>query len=434
MTKEAVRLLSEYIKINTTNPPGDEDKAVKFFKKIFDGEGIESRVYESEPGRQSIRALIKGTGEKPPLILMHHMDVVPADRGEWSFDPFGGEIIDGYICGRGTLDCKGLGIMELMAFLKMKREGKELNRDLIFLGCADEEMAGEKGAGYLVENHFDDFKAGVVINEGGAGILDLMPGKPLFLIATSEKGLCRLKLTRKGPPGHAATPHDNNALVKLTQALARLTAEETPLEVKPIIARYFENLAQGWPFLSEYLEDKNPDTLIKGLESSGLLKNPQIAAVLRNTISLTIMKAGNKVNIIPGKAEAQLDCRLLPGQDVEEFIAYIKEKLKDDEIDIEVMEENPATESPSDTEGYGVIEDVIREKFPDSIISPHMLTGASDSRFFREVGIPAYGVIAGIFSLVDLTSMIHGIDEKISEENLIMGTEVIAEIVERLCA
>jgi len=430
---EAVRLLSDYIKIDTTNPPGNERAAADFLAGILRAEGIEYEIYEPEPGRASIRAHLSGTGEKKPLILMSHIDVVPADGSEWSFDPFGGEIIDGFVTGRGTLDTKGLGIMQLLALLSLKRDGIEPNRDVIFLACADEEMSGNYGMGYLIEHHRADFEAGLVLNEGGMGITDLLAGKPLMTIATAEKGLCWLKLAVTGPPGHGSTPHGDNALERLTRAVSRVVERGTDFDVKPAVAAYFKNLSEGWSFLAEYEKDGNTNTLIQNLKDASLLANPQIAAMLRNTISLTVMHSGDKTNTIPSRAEAHLDCRLLPGEEVEKFTARITEILADDGIEISYLDTSMANESPFDTDEYDTIVRVMEQHLPEAIVTPSLLTGCSDSRFFRKVGIPTYGVMPALVSLSDVISMIHGIDEKISIENVITGTNIMTDIVRKLC-
>jgi acetylornithine deacetylase/succinyl-diaminopimelate desuccinylase-like protein len=432
MEDEAVKLLSRYIQINTTNPPGNEDKAVQLFVDIFDREGIEYRIYETESQRKSIRAVLGGSGKREPIILLNHMDVVPANADEWSFDPFGGEIRDGYINGRGALDMKGLGIMELMAFLAMRREGIALNRDLIFLATADEETGGSQGMGYLLENHPDDFRADLVINEGGFGITNILPDRPVVMIASAEKGVCWLKLTRKGLPGHGSMPHGENALERMLQAFQRLLSEGTPIKIAPPVAAYFKNLAAGWEFLKPYQQDGREETLVRILKESGLIAMPQINAMVRNTMSLNVMHAGVKTNVIPSLAEAELDIRLLPGQEVDDFIEYVREKLADGEIAIEPITINRASESPIDTEYFVTILDVIRERFPDAVLTQSVLMGTSDSRFFRERGIASYGVCPIVVPL-DHIKMVHGIDERISVDNLITGTEVLTEIVRRIC-
>lgn len=431
MDNEAVKLLCDYIKIDTTNPPGNEEKAVAFFKNIFDKEGIEYKTYESKNGRASIRSILPGSGEKEPVLMINHTDVVPSDLNEWSFDPFSGEIVDGMIRGRGTLDMKSIGIMELIALLTLKREGVKLNRDLIFLAAADEEMGGAEGADYLVKNHFDDFRADVVLNEGGFGVTDIIPGKPVMMISSAEKGICWLKLTREGLPGHGSAPHGQNALENMSKAMVRLLLEETPITITPIIAEYFRNLAVGWEFLKPFVEDGKDETLVKILKESGFLALPQINAMVKNTTSLNVLNAGSKTNIIPSHAEAVLDCRVLPGQDIDQFIEEIKTRLADDEIKIEPIQTSIATESPTDTDYYRTIVDTIADHFPDAVIAPSLLMGTSDSRFFRMKGIPSYGIFPA-FVPMEHIKMIHGIDEQISVQNMVKGTEVFTDIVRRM--
>ena len=432
MMHEAVDLLTRYLKIDTTNPPGNEGRGVAFFAEIFDREGIACKTYEASSGRGSIGAVIPGTGEKGAVILLNHIDVVPARADEWSIHPFSGEIKDGYIYGRGALDMKGQGILELLTFLEFKRKGLTPCRDLIFLAVADEEAGGVNGVQYLLNNYGEDIQADLVINEGGFGISDVLPDRPLFMIATAEKGVCRVKLRRSGPPGHGSVPHGDNALEKLVQGLSRLLAKDSPVIITPLIAEYFKQLGTSWEFLQPYLQDGKPETLVEILTQKGMLNIPQMAAMLKNTISLNMMHAGNKVNVIPSAAEAELDIRLLPGTDPDSVVAEIKEHLADDDIKIEVAGTFRASESLMDTEDFSIIKDVHLAHFPDALAVPSLLFGASDSRFFRKKGIPCYGVNPVLLSLEEL-GKIHGIDERISEENMIKGTEVYIDIVKKLC-
>jgi len=432
MKHEAVELLSRYLKIDTTNPPGNEDQGVAFFADILEKEGIAYKTYEASAGRGSISAVIPGTGEKGAVILLNHIDVVPARAAEWSVDPFGGKIKDGFIYGRGALDMKGQGILELLAFLEFKRKGLTPRRDLIFLAVADEEAGGINGAQFLLNNHGDEFQADVVINEGGFGFGNVLPDRPLFMIATAEKGVCRVKLTRSGPPGHGSAPHGENALEKLVQGLSRLLEKENPVIVTPLTAEYFKQLASAWGFLKPYLQDGNPETLVEALTQNGMLNNPHMVAMLKNTISLNRMRAGDKVNVIPSGAEAELDIRLLPGTDPDTVIDLIKEHLADDNIKVEIARASGSSESSVDTEDFAGIKEVFREHYPDALTVASLLFGASDSKFFREKGIPCYGVCPMLINLEDL-GKIHGIDERISEENMIKGTEVYIDIVRKLC-
>jgi acetylornithine deacetylase/succinyl-diaminopimelate desuccinylase-like protein len=322
--------------------------------------------------------------------------------------------------------------MELMAFLEFKRKGLIPCRDLIFLAVADEEAGGVNGVQHILNNHGEDIQADLVINEGGFGVSDVLPDRPLFMIATAEKGVCRVKLKRSGPPGHGSTPHGENALEKLVQGLGRLLAKDHPVIITPLIAEYFKQLASSWAFLKPYLKDGKPQTLVEILTREGMLDVPQMAAMLKNTISLNLMHAGNKVNVIPSAAEAELDIRLLPGADPDSVIADIKKHLADDNIKVESGGISRASESQMDTEDFEIIKDVHLVHFPDALAVASLLFGASDSRFFRKKDIPCYGVCPVLFSLDEL-GKIHGIDERISEENMIRGTGVFIDIVKKLC-
>lgn len=432
MKHEAVELLSRYLKIDTTNPPGNENKGVAFLAEIFDKEEVAYKTYEASPGRGSISAVLRGTGEKGAVILLNHIDVVAARMDDWCVDPFSGEIKDGFLYGRGALDMKGQAILELLAFLEIKRKGLTPCRDLIFLAVADEEAGGINGVKYLLDHHGDEFQADLVINEGGFGLSNVLPDRPLFMIATAEKGVCRLKLTRSGPSGHGSAPHGDNALEKLVQGLSRLLAKKNPVIITPLIAEYFKELASSWEFLKPYSQDGKQETLIEVLTQNGMLDIPQMAAMLKNTISLNLMHAGNKVNVIPGTAEAELDIRLLPGTDPESAIAGIKEGLADEEIKIESVRASRASESSVETADFSIIKKVHLEHFPAAVAVASLLFGASDSRFFREKGVPCYGVCPMLISLEDLGT-VHGIDERISEENMVKGTEVFIDMVRQLC-
>lgn len=432
MRNETVEILSKYLRINTTNPPGNETKAARFFAEIFDKEKIPCQTYESSPGRVSIKAKLTGSGKKGPIILLNHMDVVLANSHEYTFDPFGGKITDGYICGRGALDMKSIGVMQLMAILTMRREEVSLNRDLVFLAAADEETGGSLGVKFLMENYPDDFKAALVLNEGGHGLSNMVPDKTVMLLATGEKGPCWLKLTCKGPSGHGSTPHTQNALVKMTQALARLLSAELPVIITPIVHEYFKRLSSEWSFLGPFRKDGQDKSLARVLKKSGMLKVPQINAMVRNTISLNLLNAGNKINVIPDYAEAQLDIRLLPGQDINEFVTFVKENLADNDIKIEILLASGGNESDTNNEDFVIIQDAVNKHFKNSLMLFYLMSGITDSRFFRQKGITAYG-FCPISIPVEHLNMIHGVDEKISVDNMIKGTEVYIDMVRKLC-
>jgi acetylornithine deacetylase/succinyl-diaminopimelate desuccinylase-like protein len=366
------------------------------------------------------------------MILLNHIDVVPAQAREWRVHPFGGEVKDGFIYGRGALDMKSLGILELLAVLEIKRQGLTPCRDIVFLAVADEETGGAEGAQYLLDKYPDEFQADLVINEGGFGLTDVIADRPLIMIATAEKGVCQIKLTRTGPPGHGSTPHGDNALEKLVLGLNRVLSVENPVIVTPLIAQYFKQLGTEWEFLRPYLKDGKAETLIEILTRTGMISIPQMAAMLKNTISLNTMTAGDKTNVIPSKAQAELDIRLLPGTVPETVIADVINLLDDGTIQVEIVNKALASESSVDTEDYAIIKNVHLEHFPNALAVASLLFGASDSRFFRSKGVPCYGVCPMLINMEEL-NRVHGIDERISEENMIKGSEVFTDIVKRLC-
>ncbi|MBW1680485.1 MAG: M20/M25/M40 family metallo-hydrolase [Deltaproteobacteria bacterium] len=433
MEHEAVELLSKYLRVDTSNPPGNEDRAVGFFADILDAEGVIYKIYEPRPGRASLRAVLPGTGEAGPLILLNHTDVVPARAEEWSFDPFGGVVEGGYVKGRGALDMKGQGIMELLALLDIKRRGIRPVRDIVFLAVADEEAGSRWGVEYLLEHHPEDFQADLVLNEGGFGLKNLLPEQTVMMVSTAEKGVCWLRLTREGPPGHGSLPHGRNTLEKLVQALSRLLSEDQPVRITPVVERYFKGLGRGWDFLGPFLEEGNPETLARILEENGLMAMPQVSALARNTISLTTLQAGIRTNVIPSRAEAHLDVRLLPGQRIEDVVEDVRRRLGDEQVEVVCETGTESTESPWDGEYFSRIQKVLEAGFPGSVVVPSLMFAASDSRFFRQRGIPSYGVCPVLLDLEDV-EMVHGIDEKIAVDELLKGTEVFTAIVEEFCA
>lgn len=432
MTHEATPLLSEYIRINTTNPPGNESRAADFWEEIFTREKISFRTYESFTGRVSLKAIIPGKGTMDPLILLNHMDVVPADASQWQFDPFGGEVRDGFVHGRGTLDMKGLAIMQLMAFLHVHRQKIQPERDLIFLSVADEETGGSQGAKYLLEHFPEDFSPGLVLNEGGVGVSGMISGADLHMVSVAEKGPCWLRLSCSGPPGHGSMPHQKNALEILVRAVHRILAAPQPWIVSRVVAEYFCRLARKMDFLQPFVQNQEPETLKKILCQSGLADMPLISAQVQNTISLNMLRAGDRPNVIPDAAEAFVDIRLLPGQDPETFIRFIKKQVANDAVHVEPVTVFPATQSSMAHPDCQLLMDLLQQNFPDAVVTPSLTVGTTDSRFFREKGFRAYGFGPITIPLEDIKS-IHGINEKISEKNLIRGSRIYTDAVLSLC-
>lgn len=429
---EAVATLSRYIKIDTTNPPGNELKAAAFLKSILDKEGIETRVIESAPGRANLYARLRGNDSKKAVVLMHHMDVVPAEAKLWKEPPFSGLVKGAEIWGRGSLDNKGGGVMELMTLLVLKRQNISLKGDVIFIGTADEEAGGMHGAGFLLEKHADLFKdVSVVLNEGG-GIRVGDDGRTrLYSVGIAEKVPLWLKLTAPGTPGHAASPGDNQAVLKLVAALNRLAGYQSPIKVVPEVQKFYADSAATAPAnrREQYLD------LRKSLQdpsfAADFLKDRTNNARVRNTISITGIKGSDKINVIPAEATAEVDVRLLPGEEPQAFIEELRRVLADDSIKIEVLLSRTAATSPASPEAMKVITDYAKTNDPGAAVLFSVGTGFTDCHFFRAKGIPCLGFLPQR-STPNSEGLVHGVDERISVERLNAAIRAMYEIVRKL--
>ena len=434
LEEEAVSLLSRVIQIDTTNPPGNEIQAAQFFKEIFDREGIEARIIESAPGRGNIYARLPGDGSKKGIVLLNHLDVVPADAALWREPPFGGVVKDGVVWGRGALDDKGAAIMELAAMLALKRQKVPLKGDVIFLGTADEEAGGALGAGYLVEKHPELFKdVGLVLNEGG-GIRVGADGRArVYNVSVAEKTPLWLKLTASGTPGHGSTPGANLAVNKLIAALARVMSYQSPIKVVDEVQRYYADTAaaEPEPRRSRYRDLRR--SLRDGAFRAEFLKEPRNNASVRNTIAITGIKGSDKVNVIPAAASAALDVRLLPGEEPKAFIETLRRVIGDPSIKIEVQLSFPAAISPPHPEAMKVIGEFAKTHDQGALVVAPLVRGFTDCHFFREKGIPCLGFMPHRSTPAG-EGLVHGIDERVTVESLQFGIRAMIEIVRRLAA
>jgi acetylornithine deacetylase/succinyl-diaminopimelate desuccinylase-like protein len=433
---EAVEILRSYIRINTTNPPGNEMEAARYLEGILRKEGVETTIYEPVPLRANLMAVITGKKKDRPLILLNHMDVVPAESDKWSLDPFGGIIQDGYIYGRGAIDMKAKGVAELMALLLLKRYQIPLKRDVIFLATADEEVGGRWGVKWMLEREPRLKEAACVLNEGGCILVREDGELDHYEIATAQKVVAQFIVKARGRTGHGSMPHQDSATVKLIRVLNRLTEWESPLEVIPLVKEYFANLTKvkGADNATEYRDIEK--ALRDPVFAKAFIANPQYNAMVRNTLTPTILKAGQKINVIPSEAKAAFDCRILPGTSSKTFFARLREIIGDNEIAIVPLpefESNPLPPSATNNELYNAIERVAQRKDPGCIVTPFLITGATDSRFFREIGVPCYDFSPFRLRQEDL-KLVHGHNERISIENLGFASEVIFEIVHEVAA
>jgi len=428
LADQAVKWLQEYIQIDTINPPGNEIEGVRFLAGIFDAEGVAYEMAESAPGRGNIWARIEG-GDEPALLLLHHIDVVPADPNYWSTDPLSGEVRDGFVYGRGTLDTKTLGIVQLAAFLRLHRSGATLDRDVIYLATADEEAGGYFGVGWLVEERSELFNGvGYVLNEGGRGTV--VNEHVQVAVEVTQKVPYWIRVTTRGQPGHGSRPLASTAVTRLVAALDRLRVHEFEARVIPAVDRYFRGLA---PLMLPEWKDRyaDMDTAIRtdGVSNELLLHNPSHFALTRNTCSITRLSGSNKINVVPTEAWAELDCRLLPDQDPEAFFGELQSVLGDSAGVRTLMSFTPA-QSSAETGLFQLIEDVTREHFPGASLVPSVSTGFTDSHFLRDLGITAYGYAPFVIPPLDIGG-VHGNNERISVQNIRRGVRVMSDVVER---
>jgi len=431
LLKETVRHLQEYIRINTANPPGNEVEGARFFKKILEAESIPCEIFEPSPGRGNLLATLKGNGKRKPLLLLNHMDVVPAEREQWSFDPFEGAVKDGCLYGRGALDDKSMGIVEMMALLILKREKVPLKRDVLFLATADEETGGRWGVEWAVENIPSLKESEYALNEGSYVILNEEGIADQYGVSNGQKVLFQLELRAKGTSGHASRPLPDNPNVKLVHALEKVTKWETPYNILPMVKEYFSKIASKQPpGERKFFED-----IEKGVSdpsfSAKLASNPIYNAIVRDTISLTILRGGNKENVIPSESTATLDCRLIPGSSKENFLREIKKRLGD-EIEVEVISESLSLPpSPLNTDLFQAIQKFAAKNDPGCPVVPVLLSGATDSRFLRKKGITTYDFCPSRLKEKELL-LVHGTDERITLENLKFGVKMLVEIIKEV--
>ena len=423
---EAAHILSDYIKIDTTDPPGNEKQAADFLAGILRKEGLEPEVLSYNDKRANLVCRIKSGSKEKPLLLLSHMDVVGAIAQDWQVPPFSGRISDGYVWGRGTVDCKGMGVMELMAFVLLKRSGVTPKRDIILLANADEEAGGEAGAEWVVKNHWGKVAAGYVLNEGGMGIQNML-GRDMMLPCFGEKGPLWLRLQAKGESGHGSMPSAENPNNKLVLALARIAQYETRFMLVPEMKHMLREAGKSMKFPVPLLMPLLTNNFFLNLFNGRLKKMKKINALLRNTISITNLRSGFKENVIPSESEAILDCRLLPGQNKDAFIDELNHVIDDPDIALEVVQFHPPSESSSTDRFMEVIRTVVARNHPGIAFYPLLGAGFTDSRFFREKGALAYGFIPCLFTQEEVDSM-HGINERISVKCLGDGIKNIFDL------
>ncbi len=427
--REAAEQLAAYLAVDTTNPPGNELRAARFLAARL--QGMEPEVLEIAPGRANVVARLKGDGRKKAIILSHHMDVVEATPSEWKHPPFSGARVGGEIWGRGALDMKGSAIVHLAVMRALRDRGAKLSRDVVFLGVADEEEGGT-GAQWMVKNRPQLFTgAEYLFNEGANAMI--VDGKVQYYgVAASEKTSLWLELVTKGPSGHGSIPIAGSALDRMIAALDRLRRAETPISLLPSVESYFAGVAprETTPVLKAKLGQARKH--LKDREfMRALTARPEYDALIRNTVSITSVRSGEKVNVIPGEALATLDCRLLPGTNKADFLTWLRKTLDDPGVEIRETSYFPTLESRVDTELMRVIRDVTAQYDPGVPVFAELLTSTTDSSTFRALGVTVYGFEPFRLTTEELDTA-HGADERISEANLAHAMRFMHDVISKI--
>jgi acetylornithine deacetylase/succinyl-diaminopimelate desuccinylase-like protein len=431
VTEEATLTLQALLQIPSVNPPtaehpnGELEVAQKIVE-ILAKEGIESIVAESAPGRGNVMARLKGDGSKRLIIILCHVDVVPIEKAGWSVDPFAGLSKDGYVWGRGAIDDKGMCTANLLAFLSLKRQRIPLARDVIFLATADEESAGS-GVEFMLKQYPNELEAEYLLNEGGIILQDAVTkGQTLVAISAAEKGLAGIHLTATGKPGHGSVPRPKQAPDMLREALEAISALEVELVMHPYAKELVLRLGEHKRGVVGFLM-RHPGLAKKKILKT-LASSPTNKAVISNTINLTMIKAGDKINVIPGVAEAWLDGRLLPGTTPEEIQVILEKIVKPLGLSVELLYGVKATTSSWDTDLFVALEKHMTEGIDSCIAAPILSPGYTDSRPFRERGVIAYGVVPFRVNDDEFSAM-HGNNERLKIEELGLGVRRVYRVL-----
>ncbi|GAA0942208.1 M20/M25/M40 family metallo-hydrolase [Virgisporangium aurantiacum] len=423
-TDEVVRICRDLLRIDTTNT-GDlattagERVAAEYVAAQLDEVGIESQLREAAPGRTSLIARIEGTDPTRPALLVHgHLDVVPADKSEWSVDPFAGEEKDGFLWGRGAIDMKDFDAMMLAVARQWAREGKRPTRDIVLAFLADEEAGGNYGAGYLVDTEPELFEGCTeAIGEVGGFSLSISAEKRLYLIETAEKGIDWLRLKAKGRPGHGSMIHDDNAITALSEAVARVGRHRFPVVLTPTVRAFLDEVGEA---LGIEVDHDDPELTISKLGPLAAM----IGATIRNTANPTRFDAGYKDNVIPSQATAVVDCRTLPGQ-ADIFREQLRAVIGPD-IEIETGHLHPAVETTFDGPLVEAMKAALRAEDPGAHPVPYMLSGGTDAKSFSRLGIRCFGFSPlRLPADLNFSALFHGIDERVPVDGLKFGVRVL---------
>jgi acetylornithine deacetylase/succinyl-diaminopimelate desuccinylase-like protein len=440
-TTEAVGYFTDLLRFDTTNPPGNERPAAEYIAGVLAREGIPFQVVaaEGDPSRANIVARLKGAGSKAPLLLSGHLDVVPAEASRWRHPPFSATVADGFIWGRGAIDMKNMVAASLMTLILLKRQRVALERDVIFAAVADEEAGSKKGSLFLVERHPELVRAEFVLTEVGGHTLHVGRGR-FYPIQVAEKGICWFEISADGAPGHGSMPHPHNAVARLARAIAALSSMRLPQHNTPVVEGFIRAMASRAPFPQAQLLPLLLRPLLSGALLRALAKptrNPEqavaLGAMLRNTASPTMLRAGHKVNVIPSEATVTVDGRTLPGQTLDGFLAEIRRVVGDD-VRLTVLDQHDGAVFQTKTELFSAIVDVLSRHDPSGVAVPYMIPGFTDAFAYAKLGATCYGFSPVLLDdTVNFSRMYHGHDERIPVSGFAWGLKVMFDLVREFC-
>lgn len=435
--EEAVARLQQMLRYDTTNPPGNELALVQHLAAQLQSEGLHPEILEASPGRANLAVRIRGDGSERPLLLMSHLDVVPAEPARWSHPPFAGEIADDILYGRGAIDSKLTGAVHLQTLLMAHRQKLPLKRDLVLIAAADEEVGGVHGMAWLANQHPEWLDAEFGINEAG-GFAVLVDGQPIYTCQVAEKGGADVDLVALGRPGHSSVPHDDNPVVHLGAALTAL-GRRMPHHVTPAVRAFFETAAQGvgpevGALLLDLLDPDRSDAALAALPAEAPVKG-MFDAMLRNTCAPTMLSAGIKRNVIPSEATVRLSGRPLPGVTEAEFLGEIAELLggASQQVDVQLGTFRPGVAFDHETPLLAAMTRALQRYEPGALLAPYMQTGGTDARYLKDLDISVYGLVPMRYEPgCDFFDLCHGHDERVSLRNIAFAVDVTFDVIRQL--
>ena len=433
---EAVARLQEMLRFDTTNPPGHELPLVRHLAAQLAAEGLEPQVLEADPQRASLAVRLRGDGSERPLLLMSHLDVVPAEPARWSQPPFAGEIAAGVLYGRGAIDSKLTAAVHLQALLMCHRRKLPLKRDLVVIAAADEERGGVNGMAWIAANHPEWLDAEYGVNEGG-GFAVLVDGRPIYTCQVAEKGGADVDLVARGRPGHSSVPHDDNPIVHLGAVQTRLGGK-LPHRVTPAVGAFFEAAARAvrpevGELLRDLLDPARAEQALRVLPVEPPVRG-MFDAMVRNTCAPTLLEAGVKRNVIPSEAAVRLSGRPLPGVTAEEFAAEVR-ALVGEGVDLEMERFRAGVAFEHESPLLGAMEAALARHEPGAVLAPYMQTGGTDARFLTDLDMTVFGFVPMRHEPgCDFYELCHGHDERVSVANVGFAVDVTFDLVAQLAA